>query len=188
MPATPHFPLLGEPISLDLVNTRVRRDGIAVDLLDSPTALAAWLAAESRRLAWSGRVTAEDVRAVRALRDAIAALLAARRARTKPARHAMHAVNAAASKPTPRLVWTTTGPQTRRRPASRERDALLRALAADAIAILTGPDAKLVRTCEHPECVLQFLAVNRRRRWCSASTCGNRARVARHYARYHASS
>ena len=72
MAITPHFPLLGEPLSLDLVNTRIRSGGTDVDLLDAPAALATWLAAESGRLSWSGAVSAADLRAVRTLRDAIA--------------------------------------------------------------------------------------------------------------------
>jgi predicted RNA-binding Zn ribbon-like protein len=180
------FPLLGEPISLDLVNTRVRKGGADVDLLDAPSALAAWLAAESGRLPWSGAVSAADLRAVRALRDAIAAMLTARRAGARPRSDAVKTVNAAlaASGPATRLVWTARGPRVEHRATRSERDALLHTLAADAVNILTGSDAALVRTCAHPECVLQFLASNPRRQWCSASVCGNRARVARHYARH----
>lgn len=186
MTSTVHFPLLDEPVSLDLVNTRVRRGGADVDLLETPAALTAWLAAESRRLPRSGAVTAADLRAVRALRDAIAALLAARRTGARPQRQAMKVVNAALSisEPVVRLTWTTKGPRAARRIAGSRRNALLHALAMDAVGILTGPDAKRVRTCEHPDCVLQFLARNPRRRWCSPSVCGNRARVARHYARH----
>ena len=186
MAATPHFPLLGEPVSLDLVNTRVRHGGADVDLLDTPSALAAWLAAESGRLSWSGVVTAADLRAVRTLRDAIAALLRARCVRARPPSGAMKVVNTAlsASVPATRLAWTAKGPRAERGSAGSRRDTLLRALALDALNILTGPDATLVRTCEHPDCVLRFLARNPRRRWCSASVCGNRARVARHYLRH----
>jgi predicted RNA-binding Zn ribbon-like protein len=187
MTATPHFPLLGEPVSLDLVNTRVRRGGADVDLLETPSALAAWLAAESGRLPWAGAVTAADLRAVRTLRDAIAALLRARRVRARPARDAVKVVNTALSISAPaiRLAWTAKGPRAERRGAASRRGALLHALAVDAVTLLTGADAALVRTCEHPDCVLQFLARNPRRRWCSASVCGNRARVARHYVRHH---
>src|SRR6187551_2949450 len=112
MTATPHFPLLGEPVSLDLVNTRVRCGGADVDLLDTPSALAAWLAAESGRLSWSGVVTAADLRAVRTLRDAIAALLRARCVRARPPSGAMKVVNTAlsASVPATRLAWTAKGP------------------------------------------------------------------------------
>jgi len=189
MTARLQFPLLGEPVSLDLVNTRVRRRGADVDLLETPSALTTWLAAESGRLSWSGAVTAADLRAVRRLRDAIAALLSARRARARPPQNAVKVVNAALSTSVPviRLAWTANGPRAERRGAGSRRDALLHALAMDAVAILAGPDAALVRTCEHPDCVLQFLARNPRRRWCSASGCGNRARVARHYTRHRAS-
>jgi hypothetical protein len=60
------FPLLGEPLSLGLVNTRIRRDGVDVDLLDKPSALATWLTAEAVRQPWSGATTAADLQAVRA--------------------------------------------------------------------------------------------------------------------------
>lgn len=186
MPAILHFPLLGEPISLDLVNTRVRHAGAYVELLDTPSALGKWLAAESDRLPWSGAVTAADLRAVRTLRDAIAALLSARRGSARPRRGTMKVFNTALSTSVSaiRLTWTGKGLRAEQRAAGSRRDRLLHALAVDAVTILTGPDAKLLRVCEHPDCVLQFLARNPRRRWCSASVCGNRARVARYYVRH----
>jgi predicted RNA-binding Zn ribbon-like protein len=181
----PRFPLLGEPLSLDLVNTRIRRDGTDVDLLDKPSALTAWLAAEASRQPWSGVATAADLQAVRALRDAIAALLAARRTGVLPPLAALRAVNKilSTSASTTKLVWTSAGPRVKVQAAMSKRDALLHTLAMDAVGILTSPQAKLLRTCEHPDCVLQFLAHHPRRRWCSAAVCGNRARVARHYLR-----
>ncbi|HUH30509.1 MAG TPA: ABATE domain-containing protein [Rhodanobacter sp.] len=183
-----HFPLLGEPLSLDLVNTRIRRDGIDVDLLQTPAALAAWLRAEADRLTWSGAVDMADLRAVQALRAALAGLLAARREGTRPAAAALRELNMALVAPsvTPRLVWPAAGPQLARPAAASRREALLHALAADAVAVLTGPTAGLLRECAHPDCVLQFVAHNPRRRWCSAAGCGNRARVARHYQRQQA--
>lgn len=45
MSVSRRFLLLGEPLALDLVNTRIRRDGVNVDLLDKPAALTAWLQA-----------------------------------------------------------------------------------------------------------------------------------------------
>ncbi|HEX7325952.1 MAG TPA: ABATE domain-containing protein [Rhodanobacteraceae bacterium] len=179
------FLLLGEPLALDLVNTRIRRDGQDVDLLDTPAALGAWLRAERERVAWSGTASASDLAAVRALRDAVDALLRAHRRRVRAHPHAVarvnHALGAAAGHA--RLRWTATGPALQ--PASRcaQRNALLRALAVDALALLTGADASRVRECAHPQCRLQFVARNPRRRWCSGKTCGNRARVAAHYQR-----
>jgi len=182
------FPLLGEPLSLDLVNTRVRKGGVDVDLLEGPSALTVWLAAEAGRQPWEGTATATDLRVVRSMRDAIAELLTARRTGVPPRQRALQTVNAALSSSTTsiRLVWTPAGPRAKVRVATLGRDALLHALAVDAVSILTGPQAKLLRRCAHPECVLQFLARNSRRRWCSAAVCGNRTRVARHYLRQQA--
>lgn len=179
------FPLLGEPLALDLVNTRVHRNAIEVDLLDSPAALTAWLLAERPRLAWVGAANGADLEAVRTLRGPIADLLLALRKRARPSADSIAAVNHALSNTAgpPRLSWTATRPQFTAPRARSRREALLHTLAADAVALVTGPDARRVRQCAHPDCILQFVARNPRRRWCSAELCGNRARVARHYLR-----
>ncbi|TAM39549.1 MAG: hypothetical protein EPN58_13325 [Rhodanobacter sp.] len=80
-------------------------------------------------------------------------------------------------------MWTAAGPKLVQPTAASRREVLLHALAADAVSVLTGPSAAQLRVCAHPDCVLQFVARNPRRRWCSAAVCGNRARVARHYQR-----
>lgn len=190
MTAVHNFPLLGEPLALDLVNTCVRRDHADVDLLDSPAALAAWLHAESSRVAWAGPVTHADLRAVRGLRTALAALLDARREGSRPPTDALRKLNAALAAPaaTGRLAWTAAGPKLVQPTAASRRDILLHALAADTVNVLTGPSATRLRVCAHPDCVLQFIALNSRRHWCSAAACGNRARVARHYQRQRANS
>ena len=177
------FPLLGEPLSLDLVNTCVRRDGVAVNLLDTPAALNAWLRAEAKRVSWTGSASTADWRAVRAMRDAIAELFCARREHTKPTPAAVVKVSEALSAASARvrLVWTGRDPHLAPLSARSRRSVLLGELAADAVAVLTGPQAGHLRTCANPECVLQFIARNPRRRWCSSALCGNRARVARHY-------
>lgn len=181
------FPLHGEPLALDLVNTRFRSGGADVDSLDTPAALMAWLGMERTRAAWHGKATADDLAAVRELRDAIDCLLHARRAGSRPPRVAVACVNRAlaAGGTHQRLTWGAAGPALAASSAQAQRLGLLRELARDAVVLLTGPDAGRVRECAHPDCRLQFLARNARRRWCSGSTCGNRARVASHYQRQH---
>ena len=180
---TSRFPLLGEPLSLDLVNTCVRRDGVSVDLLDTPAALNAWLRAQGKRLSWTGSVSTADWRAVRAMRDAMGELFRARREHTQPTPAAVAKVSGAWSAPGARvrLVWTSQEPRLAPLGARSRRSVLLGELAADAVAVLTGPQAAHLRTCANQGCVLQFIARNPRRRWCSSALCGNRARVARHY-------
>ncbi len=49
--------------------------------------------------------------------------------------------------------------------------------------LLAGPRLDRVRKCANPECGYLFLDDSRagRRRWCSMSACGNRAKARRHY-------
>ncbi len=61
--------------------------------------------------------------------------------------------------------------------------AVLGGFAADAVALFGGKhDAGPLYPCLGPGCVLYFTRDHPRREWCS-DACGNRARVARHYAR-----
>ena len=49
--------------------------------------------------------------------------------------------------------------------------------------LLAGPKLGKVRRCANPECLYLFLDDSRagKRRWCSMSACGNRAKAKRHY-------
>lgn len=127
-------------------------------------------------------VDAVDLVAVCALRDATDALLRARLERALAPDSMVRRFNRALAAPSAqtRLEWTAAGPRKSLPAASAQRDTLIRALALDALEILTGPQAGLLRKCAHPACRLLFVARNRRRRWCSGAICGNRARVARH--------
>lgn len=181
------FPLIGEPLALDLANSRICREGSVVDLLDTPAALDGWLHAQAKRLSWAGSASTADWRAVCALRAVIIELFRAWHEHSRPAAAAVTKVNQALSAPNVRmrLVWTGRKPGLVSSVARSRRSALLGELAADAITVLTGPQAERLRQCANPDCILQFVADNPRRRWCSSVLCGNRARVARHYRRHH---
>ncbi|MFK0044927.1 CGNR zinc finger domain-containing protein [Streptomyces sp. NPDC090741] len=184
MTSTPPFPLTGEPLALDLLNTRPADTG---DLIAGPAGLAAWLTVQEGRLGPVGKVGPAEVAAVHAVREAAGAALAAARRGERPAAGALRVLNeASAGAPAHReLVWTAeTGlaaaPHRTGTPARR-----LAAELADAAAeLLTDPRVRDVRECEGADCVLLFLPAHPRRRWCVAAACGNRARVARYYARH----
>ncbi len=59
------------------------------------------------------------------------------------------------------------------------------AVARDAARLLTSADLARVRECASETCAWLFLDTsrNRSRRWCDMSSCGNRAKVRRHYER-----
>ncbi|HUG48467.1 MAG TPA: CGNR zinc finger domain-containing protein [Candidatus Limnocylindria bacterium] len=64
-------------------------------------------------------------------------------------------------------------------------DGALARLAESVARELTKPDAARLRICDNPDCRWVFYdsSPSGRRRWCDMSTCGNRAKVARHRAR-----
>ncbi|WP_438447324.1 CGNR zinc finger domain-containing protein [Gorillibacterium sp. sgz5001074] len=62
---------------------------------------------------------------------------------------------------------------------------ILAAVAVSAAELLTAPEPPPVRMCGGEGCGWLFLdeTRNRKRRWCSMSDCGNRAKQRRHYAK-----
>ncbi|GAB2590149.1 CGNR zinc finger domain-containing protein [Streptomyces capparidis] len=178
-------PLTGEPLALDLVNTRPR----AADLLATPDLLSAWLALEQDRLPAPGDLgglTADDLAAVHAVRGHTAAALDRARRGEAPPAAALRALNDAqrAAPAVRELTWTgevlTAVPRRFGTPGAR----LAAALAEAAADLLADPAVTRVRVCEAEDCVMLFLPAHPRRRWCSPTRCGNRARVARHYQRH----
>ncbi|MCP2322956.1 putative RNA-binding Zn ribbon-like protein [Hamadaea flava] len=182
-------PLVGEPLALDLVNTLATRpDGVPVDLLSEPASAAGWLAAQHGL----GRLAAVhpgdlNLAALRTLRTHVADCVEAARHSTAPGPAALAALNDAvrAAPAYAQLSWQD-GTLIRRteRSGVPGRD-LLAELAEAAVALVTDPAVVRVRGCEGAQCRLLFLPAHPQRRWCSPATCGNRARVARHYQRRH---
>lgn len=177
------FPLLGEPLAVDLVNTLVRADEGVTDLLDGDAALRAWLERHADVLPRADRPTHSvlSLHAVRELRDALRDLLGATVEGRAPDAAGLRVVNDAAGRAHPALERGDDGPVLRWHPLDRrDGTAELAAIARSGIDVVTGPDRDRLRRCEGPGCVLFFVATNPRRRWCSSQGCGNRVRVARH--------
>ena len=67
-------------------------------------------------------------------------------------------------------------------------DWFLGPVAWSAADLLTSPDFRHVKSCAGPRCGWLFLDTsrNKRRRWCSMDTCGNRAKARQHYVRHRA--
>jgi predicted RNA-binding Zn ribbon-like protein len=179
------FPVGGEPLALDLVDTLITVTDPPTDLLSDQTrALQFWALRRDRLPA---EAMPPDLATTRALRSAIRALLDAQLAKSEPPLDAVEAVNAAAAAApgSPRVdpvsgglaiswQWQTDAPQA----------LALAAVARSAMEILTGHAGRL-RRCANQACSMLFLADTTRRQWCTPNICGNRARVARHYRRSH---
>ncbi|MEU6929341.1 CGNR zinc finger domain-containing protein [Streptomyces sp. NPDC046374] len=169
-------PLVGEPVSLDLLNTRWMADGVRQDLLTGVEGLGVWL----RSNGLDGRFRADDVtlRHTLAARDALGSLV------DRPGDpDATARVDAVLGHGRIRATLTAEGPGEKAEfadpawgpgwTAARDYLHLLR----------TNPER--IRECAHEACILHFFDTSRNgtRRWCSMAACGNRAKASRHYAR-----
>jgi len=174
-------PLTGEPLSLDLLNTRWNRRGEIQNLLTGLDGLRIWLASNGL----TDRFPADEATldALLQARDALAAAASAEPgAEPEPRAVAAARVDAVLAHGRIRPTLTAQGPG-----EAFEFDAPAWGpawLAAhDYLRLLrTAPDR--IRTCAHDGCVLHFFDTSRNgtRRWCSMAVCGNRAKASRHYA------
>ncbi|MEU2288008.1 CGNR zinc finger domain-containing protein [Streptomyces sp. NPDC013178] len=165
-------PLTGEPLALDLLNTRWMREGAVQDLLRDTDGLAVWLAANGL----DERFTADaaTLRHVLWARDALKAAVDG---------SATERVDTVLEHGRIRPTLTADGPGERAEFTDAAWGPAWLA-ARDYLELLaTAPDR--IRGCAHEACILHFFDTSRNgtRRWCSMAACGNRAKASRHYAR-----
>lgn len=182
-----------EPAPIRLMNTVwADRHGV-YDALTSRGDLAGWLAATGL-VTTGNKVSQDDLAGFRGLRDALRRLAALVTEDPRPAAAsaiadaavAVAVLNAAASAVNPappRLQLLGHALHRDTAPPGPPGTAARAALAAEAIELLTGQASPRLRACQAPGCVLYFVKDHPRREWCS-TTCGNRARAARHYHRH----
>ena len=182
------FPLLGEPLALDLANTRFTHRGREVDLLPAPAALAEWLALEGERIPESLRrpdrpAWAALIRLRRHIEACLEALLASRPLPPD----SLAAVNrAAAAAPLHRELDQGGDGRlcSRSQRLGTPAQQLAAIVAESAVELLAEHRPGTIRQCDGDDCELVFISPGQRRRWCSPAICGNRARVARFYRRH----
>ncbi|MDL4815236.1 CGNR zinc finger domain-containing protein [Actinomadura opuntiae] len=179
------IPLTGEPLALDLVNTRTA----VGDLLAAPDDLRAWLDLQADRLPEArdaGSLDIHDVRAIQAVREHVANAVERARRGERPDGTDLDALNDAqrAAPAITELTWDGSAVAALRRRSGPWGARLAAGLAEAAAGLLADPAVTRIRQCAADDCVLLFLPAHPRRRWCSAARCGNRVRVARHYRRH----
>jgi predicted RNA-binding Zn ribbon-like protein len=179
------YPQRGAPLPIELANTVSAQDGQSRDALATPDDLAEWLRANASWFSEQSRAAATgQLGAFRALRDAVRQLLRAAVDGHPPPQAAIQVLNrlSAQAPYCPRLEWHDSEPRMVVETARADAEAVGIVTRAS-IALLAGPDRQRIGACQAPGCILFFLKQRRRRDWCSTS-CGNRARVARHYRRH----
>ncbi|MEC3954151.1 CGNR zinc finger domain-containing protein [Nocardia sp. CDC153] len=163
-------PHLGEPLALDLLNTRWISTEGRQDLLTDVPGVRQWLADNDLDLP-------ADEPTRQALITAREAILRAVKGDTADD------LNAVLAHGRVRRALTPTGPASL--PEVADPAHLPGWLAADNLLHLLAGTPERIKQCAHPNCVLFFLdtSKNGTRRWHSMAACGNRAKATRHYAK-----
>jgi predicted RNA-binding Zn ribbon-like protein len=182
------FPILGEPLPIELANTLYRSGGHVTDFLASGELIAAWFAhaPEARGHVPTAATIGKPAgcAAVRELRDAVNALcdhLAGNASRVPAS--AVGVLNRFASGASSHveLQWKLAAdPRAVRKYSGAANHVFLAGLALAAIEFFAGPDRLLVRRCATPVCELFFVQHHHRRNFCS-EPCSQRTRQARYY-------
>ncbi|MGA5538644.1 CGNR zinc finger domain-containing protein [Mycolicibacterium nivoides] len=164
-------PHVGEPLALDLLNTRWMSADGPQDLLADVEGLRCWLLANGLE----DRCEADE--------EVRVALISAREAILQALRDgSVDEVNEVLERGRIRRTLTASGPAEAAEVSQPEW--LAGWLAADDLLRLLGEAPDRIKQCAHPHCILWFhdTSKNGARRWHSMATCGNRAKAARHYA------
>ena len=183
---------LGGHVGLDFLNTAFEPDGEHVETIGDGAALAAWLieanlmseAQTARLLRRLGAKGADCAAAsARKLREWARRWL--ERWRKSPAadyRVELATLNEYLSKEATsrQVVRTKEGFRFETQAQIDTAEELLALLAATIASLITEEDPQLLRSCAGPGCTLWFVDRTKahRRLFCSAATCGNRAKVA----------
>lgn len=164
-------PHVGEPLALDLLNTRWMSAAGPQDLLADVAGLRCWL--ETNGLA--DRCEANE-------KARSAAIFARQAIMQAIERQSREDLNAVLERGRIRRELTPSGPADVVEVSQQEW--LASWLAADNLLGLVAEAPERIKQCAHPHCILWFYdgSKNAARRWHSMATCGNRAKAARHYA------
>jgi predicted RNA-binding Zn ribbon-like protein len=195
------FELIGEHVTLDFVNTVGWRGDPArrKDLLLSFEDLVAWAkavklvgTADIRTLMLAAQRDQAralgSLRRARRLREVLARVLVAAGGDARPAARDVRLINAFLAAALRHRRLEVRGAAFAWSWASRESDAfdaLLWPIVLAGADLLASDDRTQIRECRGEGCGWLFLDTsrNRRRRWCTMQSCGNRAKARRFYER-----
>lgn len=170
-------------LALDWIITLGERHGNSIERLSCPDDLERWL-----RIV-AGQKTARDpteydLGEAKRLRASIIGIVEALHSSKPPVDHDIETINEFAAIPPHPMRLAASGTKV-------EQDSLpspscvFGNIARDAVDLVTGKDFAKMKLCEADDCSVYFVDHSRpgKRRWCSMSRCGNKAKKNRYNAR-----
>lgn len=175
---------LGNNAALDFTNTQIIQRGEAVDLLHEPVDLAHWVQQTGRSL--QDQPSKKELVGAKKLRQALKDLFLSTIDGGRVPEDSLNVINQHLDNHAVREILNLNARDELELIAdetSASLTAVLAEIAYEGAKLLASSQASQIKRCNNPECVLLFLDISRskKRRWCSMDTCGNRAKVARHY-------
>lgn len=185
------LPFHSGSLALDLLNTLRGHGSVMADDLASPGSLRSWLRA--RRLTdamgnsgegWSPASVRILLTETRRLRDEVSTLVEAHRSGGRLPAPAIFGVNRvlAASRRSSSLVVDADATRLAELETGESPLTVLAPIARAAADLIVTGDPARIRRCDSEACSRWFLDTSKggRRKWCSMTTCGNRAKAAAH--------
>jgi predicted RNA-binding Zn ribbon-like protein len=163
-------------LSLNFVCTERYRPSKKIELLAEPSDFSRWLL-ESHAVAQPVEANQAEYNDAKKLRTAIFETISRLCAGKIPGRKSVALINEFAAKPVAKIrldqdTWKQVFI------ADDPVSAGLSVVARDAIDLVTGPQARLIRVCDDPNCRMLFVDTSpgARRRWCSMTRCGSKSK------------
>ena len=190
------FPLVGNHLTLDFVNTKIAENGLQKDLLEGLADVAAWAVAvklldlpRATKLAklWQETENRDEFEEVLRFRKVLHALVEAMARSESVTPLTLREINTQLRKLVgyTEILPSEDGFTKRFALEIHAPSQLLGPVAEAACDLLCYGNPAYVKKCENPACVLYFYdgTKNHSRRWCSMKACGNRTKVAAFYQR-----
>ncbi len=178
-----HFRFIANNLSLDFLNTVVMRDGKRCEMLETPDDLKNWFSSAEMNV--SGSIDINVLDKAISLRTAVKNSIKALHNNQPLDQRSIDLINAALAHRIQSASLKLTEHSLLLDTDIPARDPLnaLAEIAFYAAEILTSDKLDKVKSCSNEKCILIFHDTSKsgRRRWCSMDTCGNRAKVSKHY-------
>lgn len=185
MKETNKFPLLSGNISVDLVNTEVVRWGKRYDLFINNEDILDWLyMVKGDNAFWNNQLFLKVKERLSQVTSIILEMRKVLRKEFEDIADQHHISNNFITYLEKKIEKAPFTYKLREHnlipfPIGNIEDVLLSLIAFDILTLIEENKLTFLKKCSNPECVLLFIDVSGRRKWCSMKICGNREKVAR---------